>query len=75
MEELSARIRELCGPTLSADSEEELRRLARHLRTAIQQHIRMAKFSLGTKQSAILGRDSDRIKADPGPPELPEDET
>jgi len=64
IDELCARIRELCGEPFSEEGEEELRRLARHLRTAIQQHVRMAKSSLGTKKSAIVDRDSDQIKAD-----------
>ena len=49
----------------SEEGEEELRRLARHLRTAIQQHVRMAKSSLGTKKSAIVDRDSDRDRGGP----------
>ena len=65
IEELCARIRELCSEPFSEDGEEELRRLARHLRTAIQQHVRLAKSSLGTKKSAIVSRDSSRIEADP----------
>jgi hypothetical protein len=68
IEELCARIRDLCGEPFSEDSEEELRRLARHLRTAIQQHVRMAKSSLGTQKSAIVDRDSNQIKADPNKP-------
>jgi hypothetical protein len=41
------------------ESEAELRTLARHLRRAIRQHVRMAKSSLGTKKLAIIDRDPD----------------
>jgi len=56
IEELCARIRPLCGEKFSKDGEEEL--LARHLRVAIRQHVRMAKSSLGAKKSALVDRDS-----------------
>jgi hypothetical protein len=67
IDELCERIRELCGEPFSEDGEEELRRLARHLRTAIRQHVRMAKSSLGTKKSAIVDSDDDRIEHEPDP--------
>lgn len=70
MEELCARIRNLCSEPLSDEGEEELRRLALHLRTAIQQHIRLAKSSLRIKKSAISDRDSEQTN---GTAEVPLD--
>jgi hypothetical protein len=66
IEELCARIRSLCGEKFSEDGEEELRKLARHLRVAIRQHVRMAKSSLGAKKSALVGRDPDHPEHHPG---------
>jgi hypothetical protein len=39
------------------ESEAELRVLARQLRMAIRQHVKMAKSSLGAQKSAIVDRD------------------
>jgi hypothetical protein len=40
----------------------ELRRLARDLRLAIKQHVRMAKSSLSVKGAAINELDPDAVK-------------
>lgn len=57
IEEICARIRVLCGARFSVESEAELRVLARQLRMAIRQHVKMAKSSLGAQKSAIVDRD------------------
>jgi hypothetical protein len=54
IEEIIAAIRDLCHGPLSPETEAELRKLARRLRLAIRQHVRMAKSSLSAKKSAIL---------------------
>jgi hypothetical protein len=54
IEEIIAAIRDLCHGPFSPDAEAELRKLARTLRIAIRQHVRMAKSSLNAKKSAIL---------------------
>ena len=59
IEELCARIRVLCNKPFSPEAEAELRKLARQLRVAIRQHVRMAKANLGAKKSAIIQRDPD----------------
>jgi hypothetical protein len=59
IEEICARIRSLCGERLSEKGEAELRVLARQLRMAIRQHVRMAKSSLEVKRSALMDRDLD----------------
>lgn len=51
------RIRELCCDPLSPEDEAEIRHLAMELRGVINEHVRLAKSSLGTKQSAITVRD------------------
>jgi len=60
IEELCARIRVLCSESLSPATEAELRTLARELRAAIRQHVKLASSSLGAKQSAIAHRDPDK---------------
>lgn len=57
IEELTAAIRNLCAGPLSPQAEADLRRLARELRLAIQQHVHMAQDSLSAKKSAIDKRD------------------
>jgi hypothetical protein len=57
IEILCERIRSLCGSPLTPASEDEIRRLAQELRGAIDQHVRLAKSSLITKQAAITARD------------------
>jgi hypothetical protein len=59
IEELCSRIRILCAQPFTPESEAELRKLAKELRSAIQKHVRMAKSSLGVKGAAIAQRDSD----------------
>jgi hypothetical protein len=63
IEELCSRIRTLCSPPISRDAEEELRRLAVELRAAIDEHVQMAKSSLGAKKSALLKRDEEDLKS------------
>jgi hypothetical protein len=53
IEDIIAKIRKLCGAPLSPGTESELRKLARELRVAIQQHVRMAVSSLGAKKVVI----------------------
>ena len=57
IEVLSERIRSLCSSPLTPESEEEIRRLAQELRSAIDQHVSLARSSLRTKQAAITARD------------------
>ena len=59
IEELTAAIRTLCCGPFTPEAEADLRNLARDLRTAIRQHVRMAKSSLITKKAAIIERDPD----------------
>jgi hypothetical protein len=59
IEELCARIRDICSRPLSPENEAELRKLARELRIAIHHHVRQAKSSLAAKGSAIVARDPD----------------
>jgi hypothetical protein len=54
---ICSRIRELCRGSLSPEDEAEIRRLAMELRVVINEHVRLAKSSLGAKQSAITARD------------------
>ena len=54
---ICTRIRELCRGSLSPGDEAEIRRLAMELRVVINEHVRLAKSSLGAKQSAITARD------------------
>jgi len=62
IEEIIARIRRLCGGSFSPQAETELRKLARELRLAIKQHVRMAKSSLSVKGAAINEHDPDAVK-------------
>ncbi len=57
IDELCEKIRRLCGKPLNPKSEVELRKLARELRAAIKEHVRMAKSSLDAKKAAIEKRD------------------
>ena len=57
IEEIIAAIRDLCHGPFSPESEAELRKLARTLRLAIRQHVRMARSSLNAKKSAIIDCD------------------
>jgi hypothetical protein len=57
IEILCERIRSLCGSSLTPESEDEIRRVAQELRSAIDQHVSLAKSSLSTKQAAISARD------------------
>jgi predicted SpoU family rRNA methylase len=59
IEEIIAKIRNLWGGPFSGEAEAELRKLARELRSAIKQHVRMAKSSLGVKGAAIRDHDPD----------------
>jgi hypothetical protein len=61
IEEIVAAVRSLCDGPFSPETETELRRLARELRVAIRQHVRMAKSSLSAKKSAIIRRDPKSI--------------
>jgi hypothetical protein len=59
IEELCERIRSLCNGPFSGQTEAELRKLARQLRSAIREHVDAAKFSLDVRKKAILERDPD----------------
>jgi len=59
IEEIIGKIRRLCGGPFSHQAEAELRKLARELRLAIKQHVRMAKSSLSVKGAAINELDPD----------------
>jgi hypothetical protein len=58
IEEIIAAIRDLSHGPFSSEAEAELRKLARQLRLAIRQHVRLAKRSLNTEKSAIIDYDS-----------------
>ena len=57
IEELCARIRSLCSKPHTPQAESELRSLAKELRVAIEQHMKMAKSSLLAKKATIIKRD------------------
>lgn len=57
IEKIISEIRALCGGPFDPNAEADLRDLARQLRAAIRQHVRMAKSSLNVKKSAIVRRD------------------
>lgn len=59
IEELCSDIRILCAQPFTPESETELGKLAKELRTAIRKHVRMAKSSLSVKGVAIAQRDPD----------------
>jgi hypothetical protein len=59
IEELCAKIRELCRRRVTAQTEGELRKLAKALRLAINEHVNLAKSSLNVKRAAIVKRDID----------------
>jgi hypothetical protein len=59
IEELCARIRDLCRGPLLPETETELRKLARQLRVAVSEHLETAKSSLRAKKKAIIERDPD----------------
>lgn len=59
IEELCARIRQLCSGTVTPEVEAELKALARHLRLAIKDHVHAAKSSLSAKKSVMFSRDPD----------------
>lgn len=59
IEELCARIRNLCRGRYAPDVESQLRTLAQELRVTIEQHLQMAKRSLSTKQLVIIHREQD----------------
>ena len=60
IEALCERIRAFCERPITRESEEEIRSLAYELRTAIDEHVRLAKSSLNTKHAAIIARDQER---------------
>jgi hypothetical protein len=64
IEELCARIRALCSGPIEPPAETELRKLARELRNAINDHVRRATSSLSAKNSAINARDPDKRDPD-----------
>jgi hypothetical protein len=57
IEALCERFRALCHRPIARESEEES--LAHELRTAIDEHVRLAKSSLNTKHAAIIARDQE----------------
>jgi hypothetical protein len=57
IEDLCASIRALCAGPYSLKAEEELRKLAKELQAAINEHVQLAKSSLNTKKTAINQRD------------------
>jgi hypothetical protein len=62
IEEIIAKIRKLCGASFSDDGEAELRILAKELRSAIKQHVRLASSSLTIKKAAIDQHDPEAEK-------------
>lgn len=65
IEELCSRIRALCREPFTPESEVQLRRLARELRSSIRKHVGMAKSSLSAKRAAIAKRDPDHTNHTP----------
>jgi hypothetical protein len=57
IEAIIVKIRSLCARPFSVEAEAELRNLAQELRSVIQQHVSMAKSSLGTKAAVINEHD------------------
>ena len=57
IDKICSRIRELSRGPFSPEDEAEIRRLAIELRGVINEHVQLAKSSLGAKQSAITARD------------------
>jgi uncharacterized protein YciI len=57
IDQITARIRVLCSGPFSPETEAELRKMAGELRSAIKQHVQMAKSSLAAKQAAIKNHD------------------
>ena len=57
IEKTVSEIRALCEGSFNPGAEADLRKLARQLRAAIRQHVRMAKCSLSAKKLAIVLRD------------------
>ena len=48
-----ARIHQLCTESLAAKTQSDVERILPELRTALEEHIRLAKDSLGAQVSAI----------------------
>jgi hypothetical protein len=48
-----ARIQQLCVEAIAAKSQSDVNRIIRELRVALQEHVRLAKDSLGLQASAI----------------------
>jgi hypothetical protein len=59
IDEIVGAIRRLCDQPFSTEAEADLRKLARELRVAIRNHVRMAKTSLEAKRAAIDERDTE----------------
>jgi hypothetical protein len=57
IDEIVEAIRRLCGQPFSSEAEADLRKLARELRVAIRNHVRMAKTSLEARRAVIDERD------------------
>jgi hypothetical protein len=57
IEELTTAVRKLCRGPFSSEAEANLRKLARELRIAIQEHVQLAQHSLSAKKAAIDKRD------------------
>ena len=60
IEKITARIRALCSNPFTPSAEAELRKLARELRLAINQHVQMAKSSLTATKAAIQDLDPEQ---------------
>jgi hypothetical protein len=58
IDQLCVQIKALCAAPLSREAEDELRKLTRELRRAINDHLKSAKSSLKVKGVAIAARDS-----------------
>ena len=57
---LEETIRNLCRQAIRAENAEDVERFASELRTAIHEHIQLAKESLATELGAISKRDSQK---------------
>ena len=56
-----ALIQRLCSEALSVTSEEDVERVLGKLRTALEEHIRLAKESLAAQVTAISALESDKV--------------
>jgi F0F1-type ATP synthase membrane subunit b/b' len=55
---IEARVQHLCTEAIAAQSEEEIDRITKELRSALEEHVRLAKESLEAQAASIALLDS-----------------